>query len=141
MVCDRSGHPGEVIEICAVDEIGQQSLRAVVSCPGRPGPQGESALVGALAGQGGRLTGGVEAGRGHADDPSLSLRYIEVGKDVEVVEVLDPLGAHLGAGLRRVPHDRLYECSLDRLGLDPRDERPVELDDVGREREHTLQPA
>ena len=36
---DRPGHLGEAVEVRAVDEVGEQSLRAVVSCPGAREPR------------------------------------------------------------------------------------------------------
>ena len=70
----------------------------------------------------------------------MSLCDVEICQHVEVIEVLHAFCTHLGACLRRVSDDSLDESGFGRLGLDAGDERPIELDDVWGQRQHTLQP-
>ena len=139
MLGDRSRQLGEVVELGAVDEIGQEPFEGGRVLSGCARSEGEGALVGALAGQGGCLADRLVPRGGHTDHPSLGLRDIEIGEHVQVVEVLHTFCAHFSAGLGRVSDDRFDEGGFHRLGLDPGHQRPVELDDVRRQREHPLQ--
>ena len=85
----------------AVDEVGEQPFEGRGVLAGCARAEGESALVGALAGERGRLAGRLEGRRRHADHPALRFGDVEVGEDVEVVEVLDAFGADLGPDLCR----------------------------------------